>query len=322
MPIEDASGNVVSPAAESPSAEPAAGSSTPVESSASDSSFALTDEQMFGDHDDDLIELPAETADKPTETPQEPAGATPSAQVAPTKPAVAETKAGGTAASPPTPQQPAASPPATQQPAVSPQPLTGADLAQQLTANRDVLIDNLASTRFALTPKEVEAIEVDAVAAIPKLLARVFYDSAINSLMQINNMVPRMVSHVAQEQIQTKSAEDAFFQAWPGLDRSNPEHVRTLNTVVQAFRASNPKASQEDAIKFVGTAASAFLGLQPPAAAPAGGANGRTPSAPNGRSPVVRQTPRTFVPASGGAPAAQPPGTPNPFAGMGLSFDD
>lgn len=197
---------------------------------------------------------------------------------------------------------------------------TPGELAQQLGANRETMIEALASQKFQLTPAETQALEVDAVGVLPKIMARVYFEATVNGLQQMANMVPRMVEHVANERFQENAAETDFHTEWPNIDRNNQGHMRAVAQLAASFRQMNPSASQADAVKFVGMAATNFLGLQMPVKP-----NGGAARPGNGAPPARRSAQPSFVPASGGR--AQPPaGTPtapqNPFEGLGMQFDE
>jgi hypothetical protein len=180
------------------------------------------------------------------------------------------------------------------------------------------MIDALAAQKFQLTPAEIQAFEVDALGSLPKMMAKVYFEATVNGLQLLANMVPRMVEHVANERLAENAAEGDFHTEWPNIDRNNQVHMRTVAQLAASFRQMNPSASQADAVKYVGMAATSFLGLQMPQKN-----NGAGQRPGNGAAPVRRNPP--FAPASGGR--AQPPaGTPTQqttgFEGLGLQFDD
>lgn len=296
--------------------------STPTDAGPGDGSFSLSDDVM-GSDDLDQITIPGET---PGEAPAEAAPPTPGA-AAPAAPAAAKPAA----AAPPAPAQaaPAAPAPAQQQQAppqptgtgAAPRQLSGPELVQQLQQNKETLIDALATQRFKLSDKDVADLDVDAVNVIPRLLARVYYDAAVNTIQQIGNMVPRIVESVASSQISEQRNEDAFAAAWPDLNLQDAQHARVVQQAANMYRQMNPQASTEDAIRAVGTFAMTMLQITPKAPSPTT-AGGRAAVRPNGG-----QRPRgaqPFTPASGGAPVpvATVPQPGDAFAGMGLSFDD
>lgn len=273
-----------------------------------DSNFALP-----ADFEQDIPE-PVEPPPAPGQLPAQPSGtqAAPPQQQQPQQQQVPQPQQPAADGVQPVQQQPV------QQPAESNRIFSPGELAQQLGRNRDAMIDALAAQKFQLSPTEVQALEVDAVGVLPKIMARVYFEATVNGLQQLANMVPRMVEHVANERIAESEAESDFHREWPNIDRNNPEHMRTVVQLSTSFRQMNPRASMADAIKYVGMAATNFLGLPMPVR---GGNNSARPAAP-----ARRTVNPPFAPANGGR--AQPPaGTPiapsgDPFAGLGQNFDE
>lgn len=201
-------------------------------------------------------------------------------------------------------------------------PMGPGELAQALGKNRETIINALATQKFQLTPAEVSALEVDAVGVLPKIMGRVYYEATVNGLQQMANMVPRMVEHVVSERIAESQAEDAFHADWPNIDRTNPQQMTAVAQFAQSFRQMNPRATQADAIKFVGMAVSQMFNL--PITQRVANGQTQTPAPARGTTPPARRTAPPFAPAQGGR--AQPPaGTPTspaePFGGMGIDFD-
>lgn len=300
---------------------PGTDSSAPADSSsaspASEGEFTLPEQVMVSD-DLDEVEIPAEAGRRPAEGGPGPAeaGAKPPAESvkAPQAPSAAGAPPPAPKAAAPAPQ--AATPPVegtTQGRTQDLGELAPKDLATELGRNRDAMLNALAEQKFALSKEEKDALEVDAVAAIPKLLARVYFDAVTASLNNLATHVPRMVQSVTSELNTTNAAENTFFSKFPGIDRNNAEHQRTVNMAANIFRQNNPNASLEQAVDAVGKMASVLLNIQ----APSNGANGQPRAA--------RSAPRPFAPASGNARtiAAQPANAPkaNPFDGLGVDFD-
>lgn len=178
---------------------------------------------------------------------------------------------------------------ATQQ-APEPQPAREPTIEQiraGLTQNHDALVGHLAQTTFQLSPAEVEALETDAVAAIPRLLARTAIAAANSSLGQIQKLVPQLVQQALMSHDTGREAEGQFYAAWPQLNAQ--EHGPVVMQMASAIRAANPQMSRADAIKLVGSAVCAHFGLpvQQSQARPAPRGNG--------------QQQRGFVPARPGA---------------------
>lgn len=180
------------------------------------------------------------------------------------------------------------------------------------------MIDALAQQKFALTPAEIQALEVDAVGVLPKIMARVYYEATVNGLQQLANMVPRMVESVVTTRIGENSAEEAFHTEWPNIDPNNAQQMKAVQHFANSYRQMNPRASQTDAIKFVGTAVTQFFGLQMPQRANGSGA-------PRGGTPLARPRTPPFAPAQGGRAAplpGQPQAPAEPFLGLGMQFDE
>lgn len=273
-----------------------------------DSPFALPETFQDNIDDIDIEPLPASGATPPPAAPATPP-AQPTAQPAATPPQATPA------------QSPAAAPAQTP---VAPDAGAGrvfspSELAQQLGQNRDTIINALAAQKFALSPADVSALEVDAVGVLPRIMARVYFEATVNGLQQLANMVPRMVEHVANERIAESNAEMDFHTEWPNIDKNNPEHMRAVVQLSTSFRQMNPRASMADAIKYVGMAATQFLGLQMPARGGNGSGRPAVAAAPR------RPTSPPFAPANGGRaqpPAGFVPPAENPFAGLGHQFDE
>ncbi len=183
-------------------------------------------------------------------------------------------------------------------------------LVGELARNRDVLIGHIAETRFQLSQQEKDALETDAVGAIPKLLARVYFEAATTALNQLSSHAPRLIEQITGNLRTVNAAEDQFYSKWPSIQRGEKSHTDAVQMAANMFRQSNPNATQEQAIDVVGRMVTSMLNLQ---AAPAAAANG-----------TVKRPP-AFSPAGSGARpvSASVLNTPkaNPFDGLGAYFD-
>lgn len=242
---------------------------------------------------DDLVPLepPAAPAQAQAEPPAQP-------QAAPAEPAAPQQTPGGQV-----PQGAGA-----QAPGASPIPTDPGELVDSIRQNAPALVEQLASN-YVLSTEEAEALENDVVGTLPKLFARVHLNATVGALHNMKQLIPKMIRDAIQGDRTKRDNLDAFYKAWPQLDKANPQHLEAISMLGGAYRRANPTASREQAIKAIGTLALHHLGL--PLTPVGGGPNGRT----------VSQKP--FVPAMGGGPAA-PTGAPepDPFAGMGMEFDD
>jgi hypothetical protein len=170
-------------------------------------------------------------------------------------------------------------------------------------------LSNWASTNlFALSKEDAELLETDAVAAIPVLMGRVYSQALQATTNLMKNFVPDMISAgVATTTARAAKASEALNEFYSANPHLNPQqHGAAVDKWARAFRAANPSASRAEAIKFVGNAVSAELGV---AAAPPG-ANGARPA---------RSAP--FAPARPGTRVQQPSQSHDPYEGMDMEFD-
>jgi len=281
-----------------PSPEPGGVSEAAADTSAP---FALSDDVMFAS-DLDEVEVPeiAESAQPPAPQP----AAQPEAPQQPAQP-----QAPKPVAPQPAQQQPSQQPSAE---GTDPSRVPSApELLQMVMQNRDTIVGELASKRFALTPAEQEELETNAVGVIPKIAARVYFDAYTSAMHYMNQQIPSMInSHIAESRKDTE-AEDAFYSAWPGIDKA--KHASDVLGFARAYWSMNPKGSLQEAIKFAGSAVSAKHGLQG-ASKPA--TSGRASAAP----PSRRSAP--FAPAAGGRTTSTVPVESHPWDGMGMIFDE
>lgn len=220
---------------------------------------------------------------------------------------------------PPTEKQPAAAtaPPATPQQTAPPQGAPTQDAPSAPRSSLDQAIDGFrtnhnqlsawASTElFALSKEDAEGLENDAAAMIPVLMGRVYSQALQATTNLIKNFVPQMVSEgVSVTNARTAKATEAlqeFYAANPNLNAA--QHGALVDKWARAFRAANPSASRADAIKFVGNAVSAELGV--------------APSGPNGARPH-RAAP--FAPARPGTRTQTPSAPHDPYEGMDMDYD-
>jgi len=280
-------------------------SSTPVSEPTNSASPLADDFSQLGEPDDDFVELASE-APAPAEVAPPPAE--------PAKPAVEPPKA----PEPAKLAQPEVKPPVAPVPeapkeiaaAAAPPPSEPQALAEQLTEHRAALIDAIASERFKLSPEEMNALEIDAAGAIPKLLSRVYYEAVTASLNHIQNFVPQMQANFRKAEQANAEAEKVFYGAFPTLDKA--KHHADVMQFAQLFRTVNPNLSRNDFVAMVGAAVMAKHGI-----APGAPLNGKGPS-------VIPQPAATppFVPAQAGATVKMTPEEPSPWAGLGHDFEE
>jgi hypothetical protein len=273
-----------------------------------DFSFPLEGLSMGNDGGDSIV-VPAEPAASPPAAPAgQSAGPTPPAaqpQVQPpAQPPVAQ----------PAAPQPAASAPAApvvQGPQPSLDPNDPAAVAGAIKANFATLVQAAAEQEFALSPEEVQALEDNAVEAVPRLLARTHLTAVAVTMAKMAQVVPQMITKEITKMRNAIKAEQQFYGAFPQIQPTNPQHQETVAKVWRTYRQLNPSVPREQAIKDVGNMVVQMLGLGA-APAPQPQVNGQNlrPAQP-------------FVPAPngrGGPMPVQP--APDPWLGLGADFDE
>lgn len=293
---------------------PTAPTTTPTTPSPAASPAESFDNLGSADDLDAVVELPADSTAAPTtetegatpptdasgEPPKEPPAATASPQPEPPKEPPKEPKKDGAAAPAPSPA------PAAAERDDSPQ-----GLVNQLVQHREAVLDALAGDRFKLSEAETKALDTDAVGAIPRVMARVYYEAMQSTLLHIQNLVPQTVQRVLQAQKANDEVENAFYAKFSALDRS--KHAQDVAQFAQLMRQSNPQISRDDLFAMVGAAVMAKYGLT---AQPAPVANG------NGAAPPRPAQPAPFVPAKPGVSVKTTPEPESPWAGMAMDFDE
>jgi hypothetical protein len=298
-PAAPASGGGDGGSTSAPSSAPSPPSTAPAGPASEAEAFAgslPTNWESMGSVDDsDFVEIQAEPKAPPEVKPVTPPPAPPPAPVQQTEPQAA----------PPTTAPPQAEP--------GPAPYSAADpwrIAEGLEANRDAVMAHLATSKFALTPEEVQEVETDAVAAIPKLLSRVFLESQIAMQKFLAQAVPGMVKQFNTVSGANEAAEKQFFDTHRALDINNPQHRATAVRIATVYRQANPNIPLKQLIAEVGPMVMAALQMN-------GGVRAPTAPVANGRSPLP------FRPAVGGGGGVSPqPEPPNPWEGMGRHYDE
>lgn len=309
-------------ASAAPSASPATTptSTTPPETPSGDINSMSPEELFTGFSSDDegLVEVVAEPEKpvvaatpevKPAQTPAAPAPVTPPvvAAPAPAPQVPAEAPKAPVAA----PQQP---PVAESAAPISP-PSSPQELAEQMSLHREGLIDAIAQQRFQLSKEEADALDLDPVKAVPRLLARVHAESVSATLQHIQSFVPRMIAQTMRNLKVQEENEGGFYRQFPSLDKA--KHHKDVVMFGNAFRTSNPGISQNDLWAMIGAATMAKHGLAAGAAPVVNGA-----PAPGTPQPVITPIP-PFVPAQSGASVVNTENLEeSPFAGLGRDFEE
>jgi hypothetical protein len=255
---------------------PAGGGETPAsDSNMSDVNSDWADLSSDVTESDVSVEAPA-TATEPLATPTAPV-VTPPAQ-----PAVA--------AEPPAvqPQQPQPSVVNTeaQQPT---SPL--ARTPEEIAAMRAEYVGQLTQS-YQLSPEEAQMMQTQPELVIPRLAADLHVRVLDAVAAQLPQRVYSMVNQVITAQKIEQDAENEFFKGFEDLR----EHRAAVLQVGKLYRAANPTASKETAIKVIGDFVRTSLNLPIPGAAQP--------------QPAVQQAANPFIPAQnaggGSMPASQP----------------
>lgn len=235
---------------------------------------------------DSSAEEPALSEPTPAEEPAPaPAPAAAATTAEPTSPA-ATPPAASPAATPSTEAAAAPTPAPAPEPAPSDPPILEEDVAKQLEAWAQL---------YGVTEEEALLFQTEPEKALPKMAARLH----ANVLMNLGQILPAVIPQVLAAQQMASSreteAKDMFFKAWPDLK----DHSDAVVRVGKAYRAANPDAPADVAIKEIGEIVAKSLNLTP--SAPAG-----TPPAA-AAAPVAPAQQVQFRPAgAGGARGATP----------------
>lgn len=217
---------------------------------------------------------------KPNEV-QQPAGGKPAGQqppaTPPAKPAVAppaaQPPAAPAAQQPPAQQQqqaPQATPPQQQTPPAQQQPpaqqsqqqpaapqAPAADQPLTFEQHRDKTL-NALEPLFQMTPEEVEQLSVEPGKIMPKLAARVAFESMAMTFQALQAQLPQLINAtMTNHSLQTES-DKQFKERWPEL--YSDQHKELVLNCIKAYRAANPKATMEQLIEGAGAMATISLG--------------------------------------------------------------
>ena len=245
-----------------------------------------------------------------TQVPETPPATVPpvAPQAQPQTPATAQPASPAPAAQPQA-QPSGAAPPTTPSDGSPPRtPTEPAELAAMLQAHEADLTKSLAQQMFALSSADVEALDTDAAAHVPQLLARVYLRSQVNAMNFMAQYVPRMVQRQLEIGRRNDANEGKFYSAWPQIDKG--AHHSMVREMAHLYRQMHPQATLDQLIKDVGPLVMLKAGI--PLApmtqlVPAvNGQNGHTQVKP---SAVRPPPPSPFVPV---VPGAGGPGTPQP----------
>jgi len=181
--------------------------------------------------------------------------------------------------------------------------LSNEEASALYTEWRTTTEDLLANHHYRLDETQVEELNANPAAIIPKLMSKVYMDSISAAFQQFANYLPRMVGQVIEQRNSMNAAETAFFTKWPAL----ADKKDTVMRLGQAYRTSNPSASMDDFINEVGAQAMVALRLMPAGTTPV------SKPTKNGPFKPAIETP---------APVSTPSKSTNPIENLMAEFSD
>lgn len=161
-------------------------------------------------------------------------------------------------ATPPQQQSQQQTPPA-QQSQQTPSAQQTQPAAQPLTfeQHRDKTLTALEPL-FKMTPEEVEQLNADPGTVMPKLAARVAFESMSMTFQALQHQLPELIRvSMASQQLQTQS-DAQFKERYPEL--YDAQHKDLVLSCINAYRTANPKATVEQLIEGAGAMALISLG--------------------------------------------------------------
>lgn len=236
-----------------------------------------------------------------------------------TEPATPSPAAAPAAAPAPAAQPPAASP-SEPQPApapAAPAPTSQASQGDVLNETVDGLKANSAEMAtwasqnlFKLSDADAQALATNAEEVIPRLMGQVYSQALLAAGNLMRNLIPQTIdsrfAQVTERRAKATEATDAFYKAHSDLNKET--HGEVVAQWAKAFRAANPQATRQQAFDYVSRAVRIQFGLPMPGATPAP------------QPQQMRHQP--FAPARPGGRMPAPPVEKDPYAGMGMDFDE
>lgn len=218
---------------------------------------------------EDGEETPVPDPDQSTGAPAEPTAEPPTPADPPVQPQATPPVAPPQPAAPvPTPAQaptppvaPSATPPV-QPTAVEP---PQAPAVPNFAAHRAEFLPKLERL-YELTEEEANELRATPHLAMPKLAAKLHYETQLSTYNAITSILPGMMQIFADQQKAQAEAAETFYQRWPQLKGGQFE--QTVVESLKAFRAANPKADRATAIERAGLLAMMTLGINPQATPP------------------------------------------------------
>ena len=188
---------------------------------------------------------------------------------------------------------------------------TREELEGMYTKHREETLPTLEKL-YQMTQEEAEAFNEKPEEVLPKLAARLHYDTMLSNYNAVMAALPSVVRQVMEATRVANEAETAFFSEWPEL--SDPKYATAVKSAVRAYRSSKPDATREDVIKGAGTLAMVQLGLE--RKAPQQQQQNPAPAAPRVMPPKPA-APSGAVPTP---PSSKPKEEDNVFAELGEAW--
>lgn len=116
---------------------------------------------------------------------------------------------------------------------------------------------------FQLTEEEAAALDEQPSKVLPKLAGQLMYDTMLSTYNACMNAMPSVVNRMMAVSEVSKNAEKTFYDRWPDLNKNEIKPI--VATAIQAYRASNPRATLEDVVEKAGVMAMINAGLNPSA---------------------------------------------------------
>jgi len=172
-----------------------------------------------------------------------------------------------------------------------------------LYENEEAAIQHVAQNVFALSPEDTQALQVDAVQALPNILAKGFVKSQQNMLEQMGRLVPQMIHRHIQAVTSNARHEQSFFGRWKGF--LNPtDHGDTMRRLAVQYRQNHPNVTTTQMIEDLGPLVMMVARVNPSqvVAQQQNGGGARPGVAVNGAGRPPQPSP--FAPAVGGGSVA------------------
>lgn len=152
----------------------------------------------------------------------------------------------------------------------------------------------LSEQVYNMSAEQVEELETDPAAAMPKLAAHLHMQVMRATTQNIARLLPTLMENIQAQQKVSSGFTNQFFETHPTLS----DHQDTVIKYGQVYRKLNPDATPEEFIRDVGAQVSVALGLhaQPVQEQPA-------PAVPAAPAPF---TPSAARKSSGAVPKQQP----------------